>query len=53
VKGIVYDHAKQRRRAMGAMKKLDNREYVVVGTELPADHHIPWENKEDLLLLLN
>lgn len=53
VKGIVYDHAKQRRRAMGAMKQLDNREYVVVGTELPADHHIPWENKEDLLLLLN
>ncbi len=53
VKGIVYDYNKQRRRAMEAIKQLDKREYVVVGTELPADHHISWQNKEDLLLLFD
>jgi len=53
VKGIVYDHNKQRRRAIEAMDQLDKHKYVVVGTKLPADIHISWEDREDLLLLFD
>jgi len=35
-------------KAEAAMDALDEREYVVVGTELPADIHIPWEDRETI-----
>lgn len=35
-------------KAEAAMDALDQREYVVVGTELPADIHIPWEDRETI-----
>jgi len=33
-------------KAEAAMNAVDKREYVVVGAELPADIHIPWEERE-------
>lgn len=50
VKGRLYGG--EERRAKAAMDQLDNREYVVVGTELPADYHIPWDERTDLRRLL-
>jgi hypothetical protein len=45
--GMVYDkQVTDKQKAEAAMNALDKREYVVVGTELPADIHIPWENRE-------
>ena len=35
-------------KAEAAVNALDRREYVVVGTELPADIHIPWDNREKI-----
>jgi hypothetical protein len=35
-------------KAEAAVNTLDRREYVVVGTELPADIHIPWDNREKI-----
>ena len=35
-------------KAEAAMNALDMRKYVVVGTDLPADIHIPWENRETI-----
>jgi len=35
-------------KAEAAMNALDKREYVVVGTELPADIHISWNNREKI-----
>lgn len=45
--GMVYDkQVTDKQKAEAAMNALDKCEYVVVGTELPADIHIPWENRE-------
>lgn len=46
VKGRLYRNAKQK--AMVAVEQLDDRDYVVVGTKLPADIHIAWEDHQQL-----
>lgn len=38
-------------KAEAAMSALDTREYVVVGIELPADIHIPWEERQKITAL--
>ena len=38
-------------KAEAAINSLDRREYVVVGTDLPADIHIPWEEREKICRL--
>jgi len=35
-------------KAEAAINALDKREYVVVGTEIPADIHIPWEERQKI-----
>ena len=35
-------------KAEAAMNALDERDYVVIGTELPADIHIPWSERETI-----
>jgi len=35
-------------KAEAAMNALDRRDYVVVGTELPADIHLSWEERETI-----
>lgn len=46
VKGRVYrDEVKK---AEAAMSELDERRYVVIGTELPADVHVPWEERKTI-----
>lgn len=52
VKGRVFEDRYEREKARAAMNVLDNREYVVVGTELPCDIHIPWEDRESLTELI-
>lgn len=53
VKGRVYKNRDVEQKAVAAMDQLENREYVVVGTELPADHHIPWEDRRKLRRLFD
>ena len=35
-------------KARAAMRQLDDREYVVVGIELPCDIHVPWDKRETI-----
>lgn len=42
-----------RQKALATMESLDKREYVVVGEELPADIHIPWEERSRIRELLS
>jgi hypothetical protein len=35
-------------KAEAAMNALDERDYVVIGTELPADIHVPWPERETI-----
>jgi len=49
VKGRIFGNEHQK--AVAALDSLNKRDYIVVGTELPADIHIPWENRKDLLKL--
>lgn len=51
VKGHIYDNERQKARA--ALRSLDEREYVVVGTALPADIHIPWDDREEVMDLFD
>jgi hypothetical protein len=45
--GKMYDKkVTAEHKAKVAVNALDYRDYVVVGTELPADIHIPWEDRE-------
>ena len=45
--GKVYNkEVTAKDKAEAAMNAVDKREYVVVGAELPADIHIPWEERE-------
>lgn len=46
VKGHIYSNEVQKARA--AMEHLNERDYVAVGTELPADIHISLENRAAL-----
>ena len=52
VKGHIFEGNKVVEKAKAAMEHLNAAEYVVVGTELPADIHIPWQERERLLDLL-
>jgi hypothetical protein len=45
VKGHLYEPEKVIKKARAAITELDDRQYVVVGTAIPADIHIPWENR--------
>lgn len=47
IKGHVYGSEPEKARA--AMEGLDQREYVVIGEELPCDTHIPFDEYEQLL----
>jgi hypothetical protein len=38
-------------KARATVQMLGEREYVVVGTKLPCDIHIPWEDRESLVEL--
>jgi transposase len=42
-----------REKAMATIENLDERDYVVVGKELPADVHIPWEERSKIRELLS
>lgn len=50
VKGYVHDGDQQK--AKDLMKKNPDRTYIVVGSELPADQHLPWERRESLPSLI-
>jgi hypothetical protein len=47
VKGQLFDGKSEDEKARAAMQQLDDRDYVVVGTEIPCDIHIPWGEPED------
>ena len=50
--GEVYDgRVTDKHKAEVALNTLDKREYVVVGSKLPADIHIPWEEYEKICKL--
>lgn len=47
--GKMYDkEVTAKDKAEAAIDALDKREYVVVGTKLPADIHISWEERETI-----
>ena len=48
VKGHLYEPEKVIKKARAAVTDLDNRQYVAVGTAIPADIHIPWENRNQI-----
>lgn len=50
VKGHIY--SSEREKARAAMDTLTDREYVVIGTKLPSDVHIPWEEYESVVELI-
>lgn len=52
VKGRQYRPERLKKKAIAARDYFDERDYVVVGTELPADVHIPWHEREDLIDLI-
>jgi hypothetical protein len=44
--GEIYNKSTTaQQKAEAAIEKLDDREYVVVGVELPADIYIPWDER--------
>lgn len=51
VKGILIKEERIKAKAEAAMESLDDRAYVIVGTEVPCDIHIPWENHEEIIEL--
>lgn len=51
VKGDIYSN--EHEKAVAARNALSDRDYVVVGTALPADIHIPWEARHDLSALFS
>ena len=53
VKGHLYEPEKVIKKARAAMTELDDRQYVVVGTAIPADIHIPWENRGQITELFD
>ncbi|MDB2275874.1 hypothetical protein PM022_15260 [Halorubrum ezzemoulense] len=53
VKGHLYEPDKVMKKARAAMAELDNRQYVVVGTAIPADIHVPWENRGQITELFD
>lgn len=46
VKGYVHDDDQQKARDL--MEDNPDRTYIVVGSELPANYHLPWERREAL-----
>jgi hypothetical protein len=53
VKGHLYEPEKVIKKARAAMSELDNRQYVVVGTAIPADIHLPWKNRSQITELFH
>jgi transposase-like protein len=53
VKGQVFDDGNEEQKARAAMKALKNRDYVVVGTKLPADYHYSWDKRKKISSLLS
>ncbi|WP_143420987.1 homing endonuclease associated repeat-containing protein [Halorubrum halodurans] len=53
VKGHLYEPEKVIKKARSAMSDLDNSQYVVIGTAIPADIHIPWENRGQITELFD
>lgn len=53
IKGHLYEREKVTKKARAAMTELDDRQYVVVGTAIPADIHIPWENRGQITELFD
>lgn len=51
VKGRLFDDGNEEQKARAAMDALHEREYVVIGTELPADHHFPWDERDAIIAL--
>ncbi|QAU13523.1 hypothetical protein EKH57_12830 [Halorubrum sp. BOL3-1] len=52
VKGHLYDRHQVIQKAKAAMDQLNEREYIVIGTEIPANIHIPWDIRYEFLGLL-
>lgn len=53
VKGRLFSEGSERQKARAAMERSSDRDYVVVGTELPADHHFPWDERDQLISLFS
>jgi hypothetical protein len=53
VKGHIYENKKVIKKAQAAMRNLDESEYVVVGKAIPADIHIPWKNRNQIVELFD
>lgn len=50
----IYDHKNtERQKALATMESLEKRDYVVVGKELPADIHIPWNESSRIQKLFS
>ena len=45
IKGYLYDEDECVRTAEGFMDQYPNYTYIVVGTKLPSDSHLEWENR--------
>jgi transposase-like protein len=52
VKGRLFESGSEEQKARAAMNSVSDRQYVVVGTKLPADVHIAWEDREELIGVL-
>lgn len=53
VKGRIFDGGSEKQKARAAMDALHEREYVVVGTVLPADHHFSWDERDAITALFD
>jgi hypothetical protein len=49
VKGRVWKEGNESTKARAAMDTIDNKQYIVIGNELPCDIHIEWGNEAALL----
>lgn len=52
VKGHLFNGDQVIRKAKAAMDQLNERKYVAIGTEIPADIHLPWDIRYKFLSLL-
>lgn len=54
VKGRLFESGSgtEDQKARAAMESVLDCQYVVVGTKLPADVHIAWEGREELIGVL-
>jgi DNA-directed RNA polymerase specialized sigma24 family protein len=52
VKGRLFEDGSEVEKAEAALDALEERQYVVVGAELPADIHIEWEDRAKVIEVL-